>query len=384
MVAVLSGLALLLPGSVRAADPFEIDVILSLTGSGGFIGKTSAIGLQAVENRVRQTGGINGRPIKFVIHDDGTNPQVAVQIMSDLVAKKVPVVLGSSLAATCDAIMPVAKNGPVVFCLSNAVYPPPGSFMFAALVTTLDHIGTGIRFARLSNKRRVALIVSTDTSGQNGERALDTTLATDDNKSVTLVAREHFNVSDITVAAQLARIKAAKPDLLVVWTAGTGAGTVLRGILDTGLEDVPILMSPGNATYAQMEQYTRFLPKEMYFTLNAAMLPDRVADRATRSADKDIKEALTPLSVRVDSPLASTWDSALIVLSAFRKLGMNASAEQLRTYFANLKGFTASAGRYDFTVFPQRGIGEASEIIGRWDATQNTWVTVSKPGGAPL
>ena len=45
---------------------------------------------------------------------------------------------------------------------------------------------------------------------------------------------------------------------------------------------------------------------------------------------------------------------------------------------------TRSNGHYDFTKFPQRGIGEASEYVGRWDATKDTWIGVSNAGGAPI
>ena len=382
--AVLAGLALLVPARIGAADPYEINVILPLTGGGGFLGKSESITFQAFENTINKNGGIEGRPIKFVIHDDTSSPQVAVQLTSALVSQKVPLILGASLAATCSAQEPITKSGPLTFCLSNAVVPPPRSFMYATAVTTADHVTAGLRYTRSRNLHRIAMIVSTDTSGQQGEHDIDAALATDENKSMSLVDREHFNGTDLTVAAQLARIKAAKPDLIVVWTTGVPAGTVLRGLADAGMLDVPVLISPGNATYAQMEQYAQFLPKQLYFTLPAAMLPERVTDRATRAAIQEMKNALDPLSGKVDITVSATWDSLLIATSALRTLGLNAGPEALRNYVANLKGFTGIAGRYDFPKIPQRGIGEDSEYVGRWDPAKGTWVSVSKAGGLPL
>jgi len=55
---------------VAAADPFEINVILSLTGPGSFLGKNEASAVALVEQNINKAGGIEGRQIKFVVADD--------------------------------------------------------------------------------------------------------------------------------------------------------------------------------------------------------------------------------------------------------------------------------------------------------------------------
>ena len=57
---------------------------------------------------------------------------------------------------------------------------------------------------------------------------------------MTLVAHEHFNPGDVTLSAQMAKIYSARPDALVIGTAETAAGDVLRGIADAGLE-LPVM-----------------------------------------------------------------------------------------------------------------------------------------------
>ena len=41
----------------------------------------------------------------------------------DSLAQKVPVVLGSTLTASCEAMEPLVKNGPVMYCFSPGIYP---------------------------------------------------------------------------------------------------------------------------------------------------------------------------------------------------------------------------------------------------------------------
>lgn len=74
--------------SGAALEPVEIPVILSLTGNGSFIGQGELIGLKGVEAETNKTGGIDGRPLKFAVFDDQSNPQVAVQLFNAAMVKK--------------------------------------------------------------------------------------------------------------------------------------------------------------------------------------------------------------------------------------------------------------------------------------------------------
>jgi hypothetical protein len=66
-------------------------------------------------------GGITGRKIHFVVQDDQSSPQVAVQLTNGIIAKHVPVMLGSSLVANCNAMMAaVRESGPVQYCFRRA------------------------------------------------------------------------------------------------------------------------------------------------------------------------------------------------------------------------------------------------------------------------
>ena len=80
---------------------------------------------------------------------------------------------------------------------------------------------------------------------------------------VRLVAQEHFDIKDISVAAQLTRIKGGDPQALIAWTSGTQFGTVLRNIVDAGIT-VPIVTSSANLSHTQLDQYRSFSPK-LYF-----------------------------------------------------------------------------------------------------------------------
>src|SRR5258708_39310129 len=91
-VVAAAALALVI-GPVGAADPFEINILLPLTGPAAFFGTEEAKGLAMVESSVNKTGGINGRPVKFVIKDNQSNPQTAVTLMGQILATNPGIVL---------------------------------------------------------------------------------------------------------------------------------------------------------------------------------------------------------------------------------------------------------------------------------------------------
>lgn len=382
MAVALVLVAAALPKAAPAADPFEIDAILPLTGQAAFIGKASAEGLKAAESLVNKAGGIGGRPVTFVIQDDQSNPANDVQLANALIAKKVPIIMGSALVANCNAMVPLVKDGPVLYCLSPALHPDPGSYVFSGGVAASDTIFVAIRYARQRGWTRIATINPTDATGQDADKSIAAALADPENRSLQIVDRQHFNLTDVSVAAQIAHIEATNPQLVIAWASGTAIGTVFRAINDAAYA-VPVLTSNANATYAQMKQVAQIVPKELYFSGVPSMEPDQVTDRATKRAVDAYDAALAAMNVRPEVQ-ATTYDPALIVVEAFRKAGAGATPDQLRDAIANIQNWVGANGPYDFRKYPQRGLGVNTATVLRWDPAKGTWYGVSAPGGAPL
>ncbi len=383
--ALAFGGTLLAPGSWRIAiaetKPYKFGSIHSLTGPGAPVGKTALIGVQMAVDRINNAGGIKGRPIHFNIQDDQTSPQIAVQLTNQVIAKKPAVIFGSSLVGVCNAMVPLVKDGPVMYCFSPGIRPPKDGYAFSSSVSTRDLATVLVRYFREKGWHRFALMTSTDATGQDAERNFDEALAMAENKSMQLVAREHFNTTDVSVAAQLAKIKASNPQVFVGWTTGTPFGTVLRGIAEAGL-DVPIGAGNGNLTYSQMHQYAPFMPKELYFPGVNFLRYGQVAKGPFKDALDLFYKRLEPTKPDLGQSLA--WDPALIVIEALRALGPDATASQLRDYIEKLHGFAGINGIYDFRAGDQRGLGVNNAAVVRWTPQKDSWIAVSKPGGLPL
>lgn len=362
--------------------PYQINVIMPLTGFGAFIGQTSQKTLRIVEDIVNKQGGVKGRPIQFVFYDDQTNPQLSVQLTNQILAKKPPFMMGSMLSAMCRAMLPLFNNGPELYCLTPAIYPTPGGWVLSSNISTRDLIFGTIRYLRERGWKRIARLTTTDASGQDSDHDVAEALKLPENKDVTIVADEHFNPPDVSVAAQMARIKARNPQALIIWAPGTPFATALRAVHDSGLDELPIATTSANMVYSQMKQYAAFMPKNVYFQA-CGYSADEARTAAGYAKVKVYEAAMKANNIYPDFQSGISWDPAMIMVDALRTLGTDATAEQFRNYLNNLHDYAGISGIYDFRKDPH-GITIDDMIMMRWDTTKNVWVKASKFGAHPL
>jgi branched-chain amino acid transport system substrate-binding protein len=372
-----------LPSS-PAGTPFTIDVIAPLTGIGAFQGASITRSLRVFEAWTNEHGGLRGQPIHFEIHDDQSNPAMSVQLTEQLKSKQPAVILGTSGSGNCNAQIPLAHDGPVVYCLAPSIHPPKGGYVFSASIAVDPFVNGMIRYLRLRGFHRLGIISSTDGSGATDDDSTRKSLALAENRDVEIVAWEHFNPTDLNVAAQAARIKSANPQALLVWTSGTPFGTVLRSLSDAGVS-LPVETTNANANVSQLRQYAPFLPPELLVSGYQYILPPNLVEsRAMRKPLADMFQAHREQNLVPDAgSIGTVWDPALIVLSGLQKLGPGASATALRDYILGLRGFAGIDGVYDFSIGDQHGLSDRSVVVSRWMPQTGEFVAASGPGGVP-
>jgi branched-chain amino acid transport system substrate-binding protein len=368
----------------RSAEPFTINAVLSLTGSGAFLGQAQAEGYRMVEAAVNQAGGMDGMPIRIAIADDQSSPQVAGQLAADFVARKVSVILGGTLVAPCRVIAAqVEQTGPFFYCISNGFQPKRGGYVNSINFSTIDSIAAMLRYFKGRGWNRIAYIVSTDATGQDAETNINTALATHGASGIQIVAREHFNPTDISVTAQMTRIKATNPQAIIAWATGSPLGTLLRGLQDTAL-NMPVGTSAGNMVYSEMKQYDALMPENLYFTSSLPLATGARYDKGVAPSLAAFKKAVAQAGVPMQQGHAFAWDSAFNTLAALKKYGLNATAEQIRDFIAQQSALPGACGIYNFVERPQRGLGIENAYVARWDKGRSAWIAVSDAGGAPL
>jgi len=393
-VAVLTALIILIAPAVQisAADQpdYVIPVILSLTGSYAFSGHAESEGLKIFENYTNAHGGIRGQKLHFKVYDDQSSPATDVSLAGQIIAQHPPVVLGSDGGSLCNAMMSLFKDGPVLYCLVPSIYPAKGSFVFAAQVALDPFVAGMIRYLRLRGFERLAVISSTDGSGQADDISMTHVLALPDNKNLKIVAYEHFNPTDLNVTAQATHIKAAGAQAVLVWASGTSFGTVLRSFNDVGLS-LPVETSPANLHADQLAQYLAFYPKELLIPGLTYMIPANAPKAlgptpAMKRSIAQLFEAYKMANALPDPAAASdVWDPVNMVVNGLRKLGPGMTAEQLRDYLLSIHGtYSGVNGDYDFSSGDQHGLDGQAVVLTEWDPKSGKFYGVSGLRGTPL
>jgi branched-chain amino acid transport system substrate-binding protein len=267
--------------------------------------------------------------------------------------------------------------------MSPAARPDPGSFVFSTGVQPHDQIAAALRFFRDNHWNKIALLVTNDASGQEADQNFTELMKQPENATLQLVGYEHYLPTDLSAGAQIARIKAAAPQALVVWASGSAAATALHGLHDAAL-DLPVVTTAALQQYSAMDQYASILPARLYFASSKWPAYQSMGRGPVHDQLQAYFNAFKAANIVPDSGDQLAWDPAWIIVSALRKLGPGATSAQIHQYIESLKNFPGTSGLYDFSTGDQRGLGLRDVILSVWDPAKHTWVAVSDAGGRAL
>jgi branched-chain amino acid transport system substrate-binding protein len=381
--ALLSALAAPAPA---ADDAYDLHVIIPLTGGGAFLGKAEQDSIQVAAKVINQDGGIHGKNLNVIFHDDHSSPQVAVQLTNEVIAAHPAVILGSTVSALCNAMAPLVKDGPVMYCFSPSIRAEPGGYVFTAQIDSHDQQRALLTYFRDKGWKRIALITTTDASGQDAEASVNSLVKESDFKDIVLVANTHFVPGDVMVSAQIETMRAGNPQAVVSWATTAAGATVFRGMKQAGM-DLPTAASGSNMTVQQMTDYAPFLPQQVFFGVGEwaangdprlSVPPEIVAQQ------KLFFSSMRTIGIYPGAGEELGWEPIRVVAAALNKLPAGADAKQLHDFLVSWQGYVGAEGSYDFKKTPQRGLNIDNAIVVRWDSAKKEWRLVSNLKGAPI
>jgi branched-chain amino acid transport system substrate-binding protein len=368
-----------------SGSTYTINAIVAETGSASFLGTQEAAALKALAKQVNAAGGIDGHQLAFNIADNQSTAATSVSLASPLVGQS-PVLLVGSLTATDKPVDALANSstGPVIYDLSPGDHPAVGSFVYSSSNSTTNQIQAFVNFAQTKGWKRIAAITSTDSSGQDGWTNIQKAVA-GSGGAVSITDHETFDPTAVSVATQLAKIKASNPQALFIWTTGTPLGTVLKGMQGLSMESVPTMTTNGNASTSELQGMSAELPTQLYFPGAPFMVGAASLTGQTKTQVQAFDTAMQGAGVKVPNEGdALAWDPGLLLVAALKKLGTNATASQIHQYIDGLASFAGINGTYNFTdksLPDNRGLTITSVYIAKWDAASGGWTGASGPAG---
>ena len=147
------------------------------------------------------------------------------------------------------------------------------------------------------------------------------------------------------------------------------------------LDKTPVMANFGNLLHAELIGFAGFIPENMYLTAPRFVTHDVSLKGPVRDAQNAFYRAFEAQGIDPDVPHNLSWDPAMILVQALRKLGTGATAKQVLDYLEPLHGVAGTNGIFDYRDGSQRGLGLSSVVVVKWDAAKKNWSTVSDIGG---
>jgi len=233
-------------GSAVAAgkSAVKLGINLDMTGYAAWLGEPQVRAIQLYAEQVNANGGINGHPLELVIYDNQTNSERSSSNVKKMIQRdKVSAIIGTSINATSNAAKPeIQREKIVMYSLSGSFDPNyQDSFTFASFVSAGEQVENIYDYFAQKGIKRVAALCANDSSGQSW---FDLTTIASKKRGIKF-AIEQFNINDMDVTTQLAKLKSINPQALIVGVTGKPNAVVAKNFNQMGFK-IPYITNSGN------------------------------------------------------------------------------------------------------------------------------------------
>lgn len=362
MLALAAVLALSLVTSACttvSTEPIKIVVVTSMTGATAVTGKQVDAGVRHAADEWNARGGIKGRKIEVITEDDTSTPAGALNAFNKGMAQKPVAVWAPTFTPYVMTMAPEIKKAKVpVFTSATAPVVTAAAtadgYIFRLRTNDNEAAAIAAKYALETLKaRKPAIIYPSNDYGKGGYNIARGVL---EKAGVKLVAEEQFNQGDKDVSAQLTKIKAAAPDVLISWTIPVDSGLIAVQAKQVGLQ-ATILGGPGFGT-PEFLGLAKEAAEGIHVLLDANVGLG-ASDAATQQFEKKFKEKFK--DVPVSFVVSTNFDGAQVLFQAIEKVGTDPA--KLKQAILATKGYKGVSGEYSFDA---EGNGLHQAVIGKW------------------
>jgi len=259
-----------------AQQPIRIGASMSITGKSYSVqGGYGREGYLLCQKHVNAQGGVLGRPIEFVIYDDGSEEKTAVRLYDKLIAEdKVDAVLGPYGSAITDAVADVTERHRKLMIAPMAATTSiweKGRRYLIMMLAPGEGFSEGLLDLAARNGLRTLAVIHQDGLVANSIAKGASELAK--RKGLELVFLETYRTSPADFSGILNKVKAAKPDVLLAASIRLeDLVAITRQMKELDL-NVRMLSS---APYGLLPDYYQQLGKEAEFVYSGSFWETRL------------------------------------------------------------------------------------------------------------
>ena len=253
-----------------AQQPIRIGVSLSITGKQYSVqGGYGREGYLLCQKHVNAQGGVLGRPVEFVIYDDGSDEKTAVRLYEKLLAEdKVDAVLGPYGSAITDAVADVTEKHRKLMIAPMAATTSiweKGRRYLIMMFAPVEGLSEGLLDLAARNGLKRLAVIKLDGLVANAAAKGASELAK--RNGLELVFSETYANVITDFSDLLNKVKATKPDVLVAASIRLqDLVTITRQMREVGLNVRMFSAVP----YGLLPDYYRQLGKEAEFVYSGS------------------------------------------------------------------------------------------------------------------
>lgn len=358
--------------SAALAADLKVGFISSLSGPVSALGIPYEKGIRAA---IAEHPMLAGHKVELIVLDDASDPTTAGRNARKLVVDdKVDVLIGTSGVPGAMAIAAVARelNVPLISPTPVTIPGPEGAWVVTNSQSFPMMVSAVVDRMKKSGVKTVAFIGFSDALG---DLAYDSLVKSCEAAGIKVVANERYARSDSSVAGQVLKIVAARPDAVFAGNSGTPGALPYLGLAERGYKG-QLYGTHGliNADFVRVGGASiEGLQVPSGPVLVADQLPDsnpiKKVSMAYRAAYQKIYNV-----VPTDAFSSYTYDSYLLLADAASRVKAEPGTPQYRTALRDAivttKELVGTHGVYNFKPDDRYGSDQRAVVIVRMEKGQ--------------
>ena len=332
------------------------------------LGQAARHGFELAVDDINKAGGVLGRKLVAVVRDDTGAPPKSIQNMGELIdSEKVAAVIGPTNSGNALAWLhiPQQKKIPVIVPVATATDitrrygAEPLNYIFRISMVDREQVALLLAYAVKSSKnKRIAFIADSTGFGTQGVKDATEVLAL---HGLQPVAVEKFGPKDTDMTSQLAKIRDAGADTVLIYGLADGNAHTLRSM--EKINYLPTAIGTwGNMSSVLLNTAGPKLAEHLVFATSTA--EDSNA-RATELAGR--VRARYPQMVTFVAA-AQAYDATQLLAAAIKQAGSTDGekvASALEAGGADVQGIIKRYSK-PFAKGQHEGLGVADFHLGKW------------------
>lgn len=360
-----------------SGPPIKVGAIFSLSGAIADVGAMNRNGVELAAKTINERGGIAGRPLQLIIEDDALAPDKAVTLAQRMINDdKVVAVIGAGAGGATLAVKPIfeAAKVPLLSIIGTmTVTEPKADYVFRVTADDRTVVKNTLRLiANKYPKGRVAMLYDDSAASLAGAALYDKLLPS---YPVEVVRREQFGAADTDMTVPLTKLRALKPDVVIVLGFSPSTFIALRNAQQLGMTNnvhfIGALGAGRDAAIKVAAGAAEGIIVPTVYDANNVQSHQRTFDQLWRAA---YKGRTTEGGPRLWD--AAAYDAVMLIAEAIKISGA-ATPEGIKTGLEQIKGYQGISAVFTFGFDVRDPITYDSALV--WMQVKNGAFVTFKP-----